>query len=303
MIFDFRFWILDCRAGGSGLPGSPAVFESKMAGQPDEDIRTTRPTCSAKQSGILTPTASLGQIASSRTPRNDGKRGFTLIELLVVVAIIAVLVAILLPAIASAREQARGIVCLSNLRQLGMCVQRYVDENNSVMHASYGPGKTVSPWWAWTLFLKGYLPPIGDSYDAWSEILNCPTAKALAKTQGVQRILWTYLRMSNDYPFWEPCGLASWVRISTVENPSGKIFLFDGRLLPGSPGDPGDLVSGCAGVRNCAFTRYGLLQDPYPYSGGPGFVHNGRAGALFADWHAQLMRWKEVPQNMCDTSP
>jgi len=84
----------------------------------------------AKQSGVLTPTASPGQIASSRTPRNDGKRGFTLIELLVVVAIIAVLVAILLPSLAKAREMARRVVCSTNARTLLTAMFMYTEESN-----------------------------------------------------------------------------------------------------------------------------------------------------------------------------
>ena len=55
--------------------------------------------------------------------------GFTLIELLVVVAIIALLVAILMPALDRAREQTESAVCLSNLRMLGLAAQMYVHEN------------------------------------------------------------------------------------------------------------------------------------------------------------------------------
>ncbi len=57
-------------------------------------------------------------------------KSFTLIELLVVVAIIAVLVAILLPALSRAREQAKDIMCSSNLRQIGIGLYMYSDENN-----------------------------------------------------------------------------------------------------------------------------------------------------------------------------
>jgi len=61
--------------------------------------------------------------------RRRTARAFTLIELLVVVAIIALLIAILLPALAAAREQARRITCSSNLRQVGIALHAYADDN------------------------------------------------------------------------------------------------------------------------------------------------------------------------------
>jgi len=60
-------------------------------------------------------------------------RGFTLIELLVVIAIIAVLAALLLPALARAKEQSKSARCLSNLRQLAISATLYADENQQVL--------------------------------------------------------------------------------------------------------------------------------------------------------------------------
>jgi prepilin-type N-terminal cleavage/methylation domain-containing protein/prepilin-type processing-associated H-X9-DG protein len=69
--------------------------------------------------------------------RRHAAGGFTLIELLVVIAIIAILAALLLPALASAREAGRKASCLSNLRQIGIAIHAYAFDNSG--RIPYGP--------------------------------------------------------------------------------------------------------------------------------------------------------------------
>ena len=72
-----------------------------------------------------------GEIQMNHVENQRRDRGiFTLIELLIVIAIIAVLAAMLLPALGKARDKARDISCMSNMRQLGLLMNFYTDNNN-----------------------------------------------------------------------------------------------------------------------------------------------------------------------------
>jgi len=100
-------------------------------------------------------------------------RGFTLIELLVVIAIIAILAAILFPVFARARGKARQTACLSNIKQLTLAIEMYVQDNDEVLPASRQWSGGRVPKGANPLIWAACVAP----YVKNTQIFECPDAR------------------------------------------------------------------------------------------------------------------------------
>jgi prepilin-type N-terminal cleavage/methylation domain-containing protein/prepilin-type processing-associated H-X9-DG protein len=120
------------------------------------------------------------------------KNGFTLIELLVVVAIIAVLIALILPAMATARERARSVVCSGRLKQLGYAIQFYTQENNGIF-----PPFSISPEYTF----KTRTPPV--IYPPWQNlVVQYLGAKSLGDAKEYLHCPSDAAKDSNAYRYW-----------------------------------------------------------------------------------------------------
>ena len=121
--------------------------------------------------------------------------GFTLIELLVVLAVIAILAALLLPALARAKQKAQGIVCINNQRQLLIAWRLYADDSNDMLVPNnpanwFLPGPTgYGPhhrWMAsWSLGDQSYGNPDATNLDYLMGERDRPTRAQLAKIRSI----------------------------------------------------------------------------------------------------------------------
>lgn len=119
--------------------------------------------------------------------RRKALRAFTLIELLVVVSIIALLVSILLPALQEARKQAKGVICSTRMRSLGMAWVLYADDNNGRIIFAATQEWTVNgvlckPW-VYGITKRGCTMGVIYPYVETVDVFRCPLDKSYKGTQ------------------------------------------------------------------------------------------------------------------------
>jgi len=256
---------------------------------------------------------------SSMRAGHESKAGFTLVELLVVISIIALLMAVLMPALSRARKFARRTVCMANMRRLAITIKLYADSHDdrfppdrlrkATDFITVGPYKRYKPRWIWFMnegmgfVINPYKYATEEEFNAALEMDNdyymCPSLKSYDYARSIRNGAYgyNYQYLGNTRPNPTDTDYANYpVWSSEITSPVQTVVFCDSRGADIPHGlhaylvDPPKMaVSKDAGH----FSPKSPSVGPLKYSPADA-RHAGKVNVAFLDGHAEAMTYEEL---------
>jgi len=234
---------------------------------------------------------------------NGGRQGFTLVELLVVIAIIAILAALLLPALARAKVAAKKVQCINNQKQFAAAWMMYAGDNNDMVPPNgeiYPPSTTVKLWVQGAFYYAEantnstyILDPryaLFGNYIKTIKVYLCPTDRNTVTLSGQ-----TYPKLRsyslNAYLGW----VGEWDdRMGPLDGrrlPLYKIFKKHSELVAAMPG--GVFLFQDVNPNSICWPFFGVQMVQDYFFNWPNSSHNRGGVVSFADGHVDYHRWRD----------
>ena len=243
--------------------------------------------------------------------KQTGRNAFTLIELLVVIAIIAILAAMLLPALASAKNKAKSIACVSNNKQIGLAMLMYVGDNNDTLPPLNERNFTTATtnWWFRYLDNGSYITSSSTSNNIWRctavqdadiSTINIG-ASGVIRPEGYGPLEDTASPANGIIRYnWDLSGRVQGARKMNTIRRTSQIWLIGDVGVPKTGGSVNQMPKSYNTEITVIKPVVGSGWTTVPANKQAACRHNGLANFSFCDGHVESWKWNNLSTDVDD---